>query len=286
MRELNLIDFQYLYYKYKLVIESGRLSYVSAHGRDVTKLFYPLREIEGFTQKGKIDTVICFDSAKNERKAKDNDYKRDRKKRLNYQDIENINNLRDMLSLMGYCVLKEDGKEADDLIAYALNKLKDEYDCINIYTVDFDLLQLVQPKVKVHLYRMRHSYTIVDMHNFQEVATELFKTYIDYNMIMVYKSLVGDNSDNIKGIQGFGITAYKKWFDKNKETIACEYCNQRDYVEQLIMNNFEGERLEQALDALDKVAFHIDDIDCEIVFNQTQERRERVYLEYEMRGLI
>ena len=286
MRELNIIDFQYLYYKYKFSIDSGRLTKLSAHGRDVTNLYYPLKEIEGFTNKGTIDTVICFDSKDNERKEKDATYKQNRVSMLNQYDFENINELRDMLKLLGYCVLQQPGKEADDLVAYSLEKLKRSYDIINIYTVDCDLLQLVQPKVSVHIYKQKHGYITVDMNNFEDKATELLKTYIAYNMVMVYKSLVGDGSDNIKGIHRFGTVAYKKWFDKNKDTIACEYCTQKDYVKQLLINNFEGDKLAQALDSLEKVAFNIEGIDKNIEFKQTQDNRNKVYGEYEMYSLI
>lgn len=286
MRQLNLIDFQYLYYKYKFSIDTGRLAQLTAHGRDVTRLYYPLKEIEGFTKKGQIDTVICFDSKENERKEKDKTYKGTRTKVLNQDDFENINEIRDMLSLLGYCVLQQPGKEADDLIAYALEKLKDSYDLINVYTIDCDLLQLVQPKVKLHIYKLKQGYTTVDMSNFEDKATKLLKTHIAYNMVMVYKSLVGDGSDNIKGIHNFGTAAYKKWFDKNKETIACEYCTQKNYVEQLLANSFEGDKLAQALDSLDKVAFHLEGIDKDIKFNQSQANREKVYGEYEMYSLV
>jgi 5'-3' exonuclease len=91
-------------------------------------------------------------------------------------------------------VIMVDNIEADDTIAY-LSKtiLKDKYICI--MSTDTDFLQLVDNRITVWSPTKKKIY---DEKSFKE----------EYNIsslnFIYYKALLGDNSDNIRGLSGFG----------------------------------------------------------------------------------
>lgn len=84
--------------------------------------------------------------------------------------------------------------EGDDLIAHLVVKNKDEYDCI-IVSGDHDYCQLVDENVKLYDWRKKKLYT-------EETFLEEFKV-ITQNYIYM-KILLGDKSDEIKGVKGVG----------------------------------------------------------------------------------
>jgi len=82
--------------------------------------------------------------------------------------------------------------EADDLISIMSNKIKDMR--VDIYSDDQDLLQLIKENVRV----IRRGNEIVSSNN--------FSNYFNFppEIIKDYKAIIGDSSDNLKGIKGIG----------------------------------------------------------------------------------
>jgi len=91
--------------------------------------------------------------------------------------------------------------EADDLIGTAAEKFKNEPDLkIIILTGDLDALQLVEDeKIMVETFKKGISETMI----YKEKET-WEKLGIYPNQLIDYKGLVGDPSDNIKGVAGIG----------------------------------------------------------------------------------
>ena len=207
---VNVVDFQFLYYKYMNSYMSGRLKDLSYNGKETTLIYYPVSDIESISKHGKIETHVCFDS-KTQRKDENADYKGKRKSTLSANDHDNIDAIKNLLTDVGYKVYKRDGYEADDIVASVTRKLLGEGKRVVVWTIDKDLLQLVQPGVDVQLYRLTKGYTRVTRDNFEETASQLFKVYMPYNMVKAYKCLCGDPSDNIKGVKGFGPAAFGRW---------------------------------------------------------------------------
>ena len=84
--------------------------------------------------------------------------------------------------------------EGDDLIAYLTLKNKEDYDCV-IVSGDKDYCQLIQPGISVYNWREKILYdTIV----FREKFNILPQNYI------FMKILLGDVSDEVKGVKGIG----------------------------------------------------------------------------------
>lgn len=102
--------------------------------------------------------------------------------------------------------IMKNGYESDDILHTLAKHLKDDYD-VWIYTVDKDLLQLVEKDVSVLLWS-KNGYTkvTVDDNSFLQEKF-LVDNYKDIYTHLVY---VGDVSDNIKGVAGVGkVTAAK-----------------------------------------------------------------------------
>ena len=93
------------------------------------------------------------------------------------------------------------GFEADDLIATLVNKFKDEKNLkIIILTGDRDTLQLVEDdKIVVEAFKKGISETII--YNYDTVKNQYG---LEPSQLIDYKAMVGDPSDNIKGVPGIG----------------------------------------------------------------------------------
>jgi DNA polymerase-1 len=99
--------------------------------------------------------------------------------------------------------------EADDVIRYLS---LDCDDSVLVVSSDRDLLQLVNNKVSVYL---PNKDLIVDDNNFETVAN------VKKHLFVLYKSILGDVSDNIVGLEKFGPVRAKALAEK----IYCEKDN-------------------------------------------------------------
>ncbi len=91
------------------------------------------------------------------------------------------------------------GFEADDLIATFAERFKDEVQVV-IMTGDMDTLQMVKDgKITVRTFKKGISETM----DFNEAAVRN-KYGLEPEQLVDYKALVGDASDNVKGVSGIG----------------------------------------------------------------------------------
>lgn len=97
--------------------------------------------------------------------------------------------------------------EADDLIGYYVAHKRDN-EKIVIETNDMDMTQLISDTVIVYR-SMKKSF--VNSRNY------LDEIGIDYRNILLKKTIIGDTSDNIKGIKGVGEPTLMKNFPELKE---------------------------------------------------------------------
>jgi len=99
---------------------------------------------------------------------------------------------------LGIAQLYPNVLEADDVIAWlAMEKSKD---CV-LVSADKDLLQLISPTVKVYNPIKKIVYDKENFYSSFEVEAK------DYAM---YKAIIGDKSDNIEGLKGYGPVKAKK----------------------------------------------------------------------------
>jgi DNA polymerase I len=114
--------------------------------------------------------------------------------------IAQIIEAHDLFPKFGVRVFEQPGLEADDLIASLAERFRHEPDlAISILTGDLDTLQLVGDNITVRALRTGVSDTVT------YDATAVRGRYgLDPAQLIDYKALVGDASDNIKGVAGIG----------------------------------------------------------------------------------
>lgn len=298
-----IVDFSFLYYKYKFLRMSGRIKrlIVERNGKekDVSEIYYSIKEVEKIRKDFEAyghDVVmsICFDS-KSKRKdgetSEAKEYKANRHSVLVDEDYENILEIQSIFDRIGYNTYKVEGIEADDLV-HELVKYKNEFGFTFIYTPDADLLVNVQNKVVVERYKTGQGYTRVYLDNFSEILSKEFKCTMPYNAITLYKCTCGDKSDEIKGIPKFGPKAFDKLVnyltDKGVDWSVAESPENTQELIEMSRGYLTDEQIEKALACLDLVRF-IDLSEYNLkrpVYLETKENRNKVYMELGFNSLI
>lgn len=115
--------------------------------------------------------------------------------------INQVELTKEIISAFGIKMFSVAGFEADDVIGTLAKKAKEnkEIDEVIIVTGDRDILQLVGGKVKVYLLVKGISDAVL----LDEAGVEA-KMGVLPSLTVDYKALVGDASDNYKGVSGIG----------------------------------------------------------------------------------
>jgi len=99
--------------------------------------------------------------------------------------------------------------EADDVIAYLADIIPEKpEDKVFIVSSDKDFLQLINKNVIVYRPMEKNFYT-------EETVVEKFK--MNPENLIIYKTLLGDNSDKVKGVKGLGEKGLYKRFPELME---------------------------------------------------------------------
>ena len=298
-----IVDYSFLYYKYKFQLDAGKMKRLTNnmewHGevidKDISQIYYSIREIEKFRKEweSKGDDVlisVCFDMPSHRKaveSAESDKYKSNRGNKLTDEDKENIALVQLILEMAGYNTYRIDGYEADDLVTSLVNKYKNEFDKNIIYTPDADLLVNISDNVEARRYKSGKGYMEVTKENFSEYLTKEMKCTVPYNALMLYKCTVGDKSDCIDGIKGFGPAAFTKlvnflsidWND------AANYEFVNDILENKCKDYFNEIQHEQARGSLELVKPAVIEIDKPESVS-TKELRERAYKILNMNSLV
>lgn len=117
-----------------------------------------------------------------------------------------LERLVDYLSLLPLTLISIDNLEADDIIGYLSQYAHKQYSDSEQYIMssDNDFLQLVNNRVKVY------SPTKKKIYHIQDVLDEFG---VHPNNFLLFKTLTGDDSDNIPGVSGFGKVNTPKLFE-------------------------------------------------------------------------
>ncbi len=144
--------------------------------------------------------VACFDLPKKTyRHEIYSEYKAGRKK-PDKELISQIERSRDIFKVFNIPVYQKEGFEADDLLGTITEQLKNKNIDIIIASGDMDTLQLVDKK-RVQVYTLKTGINNVILYD-EKAVVDRFG--FGPKMLMDYKGLRGDPSDNIKGIRGIG----------------------------------------------------------------------------------
>ena len=136
-----------------------------------------------------------------------------------------IPHIKEYLHLMNIKEYQLELYEADDIIGTMAKKATAEGYHVDIYSSDKDLLQLVNKDTTVHL-------TKKGMTELEDFTPEhLLERYnLTYKQFVDLKALMGDPSDNLKGISGVG--------EKTAIKLLCEYGSLEGIIEN--MDNIKG----------------------------------------------
>lgn len=181
----------------------------NSKGKDIRGLIGFIGSLKKLVDEFKpYSLYVIFDSetSKNSNLEIDKEYKTNR---IDYSNISEEENpfsqlpfIKKALEYLKIAYLEVENNETDDLIASIVSKPINEYQYI-IVSTDSDFIQLVDNNVFLYVPRGKKSI----LYNREEVIKK-------YNVIpekyVLFKSFVGDKSDNIKGVKGIGnITAAK-----------------------------------------------------------------------------
>ena len=120
--------------------------------------------------------------------------------------------IKKITTALGYHLIEEEGEEADDLIGALAKKLKTNGDKVYIVSADKDLAQCIEPGV-FQLVPPPPTNGKVGWRLLDESGVEE-KFGVKPTQIVDYLSLIGDNSDNVPGIQGVGPKTACKWIQE------------------------------------------------------------------------
>lgn len=152
------------------------------------------------------DYIVCaFDrKAPTFRHLEYDDYKAGRKKMPEELAMQ-FPVMKEVLRHMAVDILEIDGFEADDVIGTLSLKAENEGDEVYVLSGDKDTLQLASDKTKVVI--TKKGVSVVDVYDKEKFIEEFGITPTQFIDV---KGLMGDASDNIKGVPGIGEkTAFK-----------------------------------------------------------------------------
>ena len=126
------------------------------------------------------------------------DYKGTRKKAPDelYAQIPRI---RELVRAFDMPIYSKEGYEADDMMGTLAKEASEMGMEVYIVTGDMDAMQLITPNVKVAFPHKGYKEPII--YDRQKVKD---KYGIEPEQVVDYKAMMGDSSDNIKGVQGIG----------------------------------------------------------------------------------
>ncbi len=171
--------------------------------------------------------------------------------------IQQLNESRKVLDAFSIPLYEREGYEADDLLGTIAHELKKEKQIdVIIASGDMDMLQLVDDE-RVRVYTLKKGINDTILYDENAVVERFgFKPVL----IQDLKGIMGDSSDNIKGVPGVGEgsalkliqkyggldSIYKTLKKKGVEAIAKETDIQKRYV-QLVLDNEEAARFSKSL---------------------------------------
>lgn len=165
-----------------------------------------LKSIKLYVDLYPSDRIICtwdkkmhLDDGKNFRQELC-EYKQGRNEDYNKKVYEHIDDINRFLLSLGIKIMYPGYLEADDIMHWCSTQHpNDEF---VIISVDKDLLQLVSSNTKVYNPIKKQEYNVV---NFEAL------TGVAINNFVLQKAIIGDISDNIKGLEKIGVKRAQKY---------------------------------------------------------------------------
>lgn len=168
----------------------------------LSKFYDPILNICG----SPLNMMACLDDGSKYREKIFPEYKANRAK-IKKDEVEQeqiklaINFVKQFLLSQGVTLVGSKGEEADDVVGYLCKNLEGSK---TVHTVDKDLIQLVEERTFVFI----DGVSVTDLVDKMVVNKEKVDLVVPPNLVILYKSLVGDKSDGYGGVKGFGPAAW------------------------------------------------------------------------------
>lgn len=207
-----VIDGQNLFYR---GYYTGKM--VDSKGRNVNGIFNYMKMLNVLLMKFRPKyCIVTWDLGKSRaRYAMYPEYKAGRRSNLDKEQLENIswqiNMIKQVLSALPVKQVQVMDVEADDIIGYLCKKAKGTKVVISN---DRDLLQLVSRDTSIYLPKEAK---IINHKNIEEFLG------VPHHHYVLYKAIVGDTSDNIKGVHKMGPVKTKKFLTAETFEIKPEW---------------------------------------------------------------
>ncbi|RJQ12303.1 MAG: DNA polymerase I [Dehalococcoidia bacterium] len=218
------------------------------------------------------------------RKEKDERYKAHREA-VPDDLIPQFGRVRSMLDAFRIPVVEKAGYEADDVLGTLAAQAHERGLDVVIVTLDTDIVQLVQPGVRVWMYRpYQRDYVMYD------TEAVLGRWGFEPERMVDYKALTGDTSDNIPGVKGIG--------EKGAKALIAQYGTIDEMLAHI--EEIEPKRTRTALEQGAADAIHSRemativrdvpdvtlDLDAALLRDYDRGRVEELFRELEFRSLI
>lgn len=207
MKKIILIDGHNLLFRMFYGITA---SIKNSKGREIKGLVGFIGSLKKIVSKFEPYSVFVIFDSETSRKTNleiDTDYKANR---IDYSYVNEEENpfsqlplIKKALDYLGISYLEVSDNEADDYIASIISNNYDSSNRYIIVSTDFDFIQLVDDNVFLYVKRGKNCIL------FDKEAV-IKKYNISPQKYVMFKALVGDKSDNIKGITGIGAISAAK----------------------------------------------------------------------------
>ena len=209
-KNLTLIDGHAIAYRsyYALTAGTSTDRWRTSQGEPTAGIYGFASILLSLLEKDKPDYLaIAFDTGRTFRNDLFEGYKATRAKMP--EDLRpQIDRMRELADSFGIPRLEMEGFEADDVLGSIANTAADQGYSVRIITGDRDLLQLVNSQISVKLAGSKLADSI-------EYSGSMVKEFLGVppELVVDYKALVGDPSDNYPGVSGIGPKTAAKLLD-------------------------------------------------------------------------
>jgi len=200
-----------------------------------------------FDKFGYPDEVFLVWDSRDERKNMlYSNYKKGRKTTDElFEKLTQISLIDEICHYLGVNTVRVEGVEADDVIGFITQRIDDK---IYILSFDHDLYQCVFFNEDVSIVTKDNK--LVTKNNFKK-----YTGLANLEEFILFKSIVGDSSDNIKGVEGIGSKRFKSMLDnygvdfikkkykevylKNRQLVDLRYVDMKNRKVYFRLGNFD-----------------------------------------------
>jgi len=179
-----------------------------------------MRSVKSYVDKFKPDFTyavwdkkLCYPSTNFRKTVSDTNYKANRDGNIAKEAHKNDEELKVLMDSLGIKSLYPNRMEADDVISWLVTEYQTAITKNVIVTVDKDLYQLIDSKTMVFNPIQKAAITDANFSNYTKGVCK--DDFLDY------KALIGDNSDNLKGLPKVGHKRALNLIEKNKP--SCDW---------------------------------------------------------------